>query len=302
MSEPKVTGLRSVDYNVTDVATSAKFYETCWGLTPVVEVDGVRYLRATGAAHHIVALHEGPTAGAKCIHFAADDKQAVDGLHAKLAGLGAPIAAPPAALTTPGGGYGFSFHDPDGFACAISSDVDEHDDATMEEDRPFKLSHVVLNSDQVSRQEEYFCDALGFRVSDRTARMNFIRCSTDHHSVAFAHANGPSLNHTAFEVPSIDALMRGSGRMKQKGFEVGWGVGRHGPGNNVFTYFLEPNGLVVEYTAEVEQVDDSYETGGPDDWAKRVGGPDRWGFAGLPTPVMRKAMGGEPQPPGISLD
>ena len=302
MSEPKVTGLRSIEYNVTDVARTARFYEKCWGLAPVADEGGVQYLRATGAEHHIVALHKGAAAGPKCVHFAADDKEAVDGLHAKLSGLGTSIGSAPAALSTPGGGYGFSFSDPDGLSYAISSDVEQHRDASMEADRPFKLSHVVLNSDKVGSQEEYFCDVLGFRLSDRTERMNFIRCSTDHHSIAFAHAKGPSLNHTAFEVPSFDALMRGSGRMKQKGFDVGWGVGRHGPGNNVFTYFLEPNGLVVEYTAEVEQVDDSYKTGGPEDWAKRVGGPDRWGFADPPSPLMRQAMGGDPQPPGVPFD
>ncbi len=299
MSEPRVTGLRSIDYNVTDVATSARFYEICWGLSPVAQHDGAQYLRATGAEHHIVSLHPGAKVGPKCVHFAADDKAAVDGLHAKLSGLGTTINSAPAALTTPGGGYGFSFSDPDGLSYAISSDVDQHDDATMEADRPFKLSHVVLNSDQVGKQQDYFCDVLGFRLSDWTERMNFIRCSSDHHSIAFAHANGPSLNHTAFEVPDIDALMRGSGRMKKKGFDVGWGVGRHGPGNNVYTYFLEPNGLVIEYTAEVEQVDDTYEVGGPEVWAQRVGGPDRWGFADPPTPLMRQAMGGDPQPPGV---
>jgi catechol-2,3-dioxygenase len=302
MAEPRVTGLRSIDYNVTDVATSARFYENCWGLSPVAQEDGAHYLRATGAEHHIVSLHAGAKAGPKCVHFAAGDKAAVDGLHAKLAGLGAKINGAPAALTTPGGGYGFSFNDPDGLSYAISSDVKQHSDATMEADRPFKLSHVVLNSEQVQKQQDYFCDVLGFCVSDWTARMNFIRCSTDHHSIAFAHANGPSLNHTAFEVPTFDALMCGAGRMKQKGFDVGWGVGRHGPGNNVFTYFVEPNGLVVEYTAEVEQVDDSYEVGGPEEWAKRVSGPDRWGFADAPSPLMRQAMGGDPQPPGVIFD
>jgi len=302
MSEPRVTGLRSIDYNVTDVATSARFYENCWGLAPVARQGGAQYMRATGAEHHIVTLHEGPKAGVKCINFGAADSEAVDGLHAKLSGFGAAIDSAPAPLSTPGGGYGFAFSDSDEQSYVISSDVDQHGDATMVEDRPFKLSHVVLNSDKVGSQEKFYCDVLGFKVSDRTARMNFIRCSADHHSIAFAHANGPSLNHTAFEVPSFDGLMRGAGRMKQKGFAVGWGVGRHGPGNNLFTYFVEPNGLVVEYTAEVEQVDDTYKVGGPEDWAQRVQGPDRWGFADPPSPLMRQAMGGDPQPPGVNFD
>jgi hypothetical protein len=37
-------------------------------------------------------------------------------------------------------------------------------------------------------------------------------------------------------------LIRGAGRMKESGFNIDWGVGRHGPGNNVLSYFIEPNG------------------------------------------------------------
>ena len=127
--------------------------------------------------------------------------------------------------------------------------------------------------------------------------MHFIRCSTDHHSIAFARMGAPSLNHVAFEVPSFDALMRGAGRMKAHGFSVEWGVGRHGPGDNIFTYFIEPNGLVVEYTAEVEQIDEAtHMPCTPEDW-KHTGNPDRWGFAEMPSERVRAAMGGTPQPP-----
>ncbi len=34
-------------------------------------------------------------------------------------------------------------------------------------------------------------------------------------------------------------------------------VGRHGPGNNVFSYFIEPNGFVAEYTTELDQIDEA---------------------------------------------
>ena len=98
---------------------------------------------------------------------------------------------------------------------------------------------------------------LGFKLSDQTDMMEFVRCSADHHSIAMARGNGPTLNHMAYEVASIDGLMRGAGRMKKHGFNVEWGVGRHGPGDNVFSYFIDPNGFVVEYTAEVEQIDEA---------------------------------------------
>jgi catechol-2,3-dioxygenase len=300
MKAPRVTGLRSIEYNVPDLSKTSRFYEECWGLEKIAEIKNEHFFRASGSEHHIVVLQEGATPGVKRINFAATDKTTVDSFHDKLRGLGIEIKHNPAVIEGPGGGYGFGFRDRDGIQYAISSDVAVHADTSMESDRPFKLSHVVLNSTKVEDQTEFFRDILGFRVSDRTERMNFIRCSPDHHSVAFAHSQGASLNHAAFDVPDFDALMCGSGRMKQKGFPVQWGVGRHGPGNNVFGYFFEPNGMVVEYTAEVEQVDDNtYKTGTPEEWAQRVKGPDRWGFADPPSPLLRQCMGGNPQAPNL---
>jgi hypothetical protein len=123
--------------------------------------------------------------------------------------------------------------------------------------------------------------------------MEFLRCSSDHHSLAIFHNTGPSLNHIAYEVPNIDGLMHGSGRLKKNGFDIEWGVGRHGPGNNIFSYFIEPNGFVTEYTTEVEQIDEA--THIPQDpvfWDKLPNKPDRWGLAGAPSNRMQAAMSG----------
>ncbi len=32
MAEPQVTSLRSIEYNVPDLAKTSRFYELCWGL------------------------------------------------------------------------------------------------------------------------------------------------------------------------------------------------------------------------------------------------------------------------------
>ena len=74
--------------------------------------------------------------------------------------------------------------------------------------------------------------------------------------------------------------------MKDAGHPIEWGPGRHGPGNNLFNYFIDPFGVVIEYTAEVEQVDDSYVSRGPEHWKWPPGRIDQWGisdkdFAGL---------------------
>src|SRR5204862_2418260 len=137
-------------------------------------------------------------------------------------------------------------------------------------------------------------DCLGFKLTDSSYMMEFLRCSSDHHSVAIFRNNGPSLNHIAYEVPDIDGLMRGAGRLKQNGFNVEWGVGRHGPGDNVFSYFIEPNGLVVEYTTEIQQIDEAeYVPQTPEYWAAFPMRPDRWGMATAASNRLRAAMAGK---------
>ena len=88
--------------------------------------------------------------------------------------------------------------------------------------------------------------------------------------------------------------MRGAGRMKKHGFNVEWGVGRHGPGDNVFSYFVEPNGFVVEYTAEVQQVDEAtYEAHDAEYWRNFPMRPCRWGMAGMPSNRFKAAASGD---------
>ena len=133
-------------------------------------------------------------------------------------------------------------------------------------DTPIQITHAVMNAVDVAACEKFAVDVLGFKVSDRTRMMTFVRCNQKHHCCAYAHAEFSSLNHVAFEMQDIDAVMRGIGRMRDAGFESIWGPGRHGPGHNVFGYFIAPFGSVIEYTAEVSEVDDNYRVG-----ARRTG-------------------------------
>ena len=73
----------------------------------------------------------------------------------------------------------------------------------------------------------------------------------------------------------------GASRLRQRGTELRWGPGRHKAGNNAFSYFVTPGGFAVEYTAELEEIDEAswsphvYEPapGIMDQWGTGVGGP-----------------------------
>ena len=295
MSNAKVTGLRGIELGVTDLHQSAAFYNHVWGLDPVVSENDTIHLRANGGEHHIVTLRERPQAGMLGVHFAVNDRATVDEMHAKAKAFGVAGLSQPADLPrSAGGGYGFAFRTPEGHALNISSDVAQHPNMVNDRSKPTKLSHVVLNSARIDEQTQFFIDLLGFKHSDSTEMMDFIRCCADHHSVAFARGNGPTLNHMAYEVANIDGLMRGAGRVKSSGFNIEWGVGRHGPGDNVFSYFVEPNGFVVEYTTEVEQVDEATYVGHDAKyWSEFPMRPCRWGMGGHPSNRLRAAMGGD---------
>ena len=294
MANSTVTGVRSIELGVRDLHQSAEFYTKVWALEEVSAAGDTMHFRATGGEHHVLTIRERPQASLLGVHFAAADRGAVDQLCAKAKGYGVAIADDPAPLdASAGGGYGFRFETPDGLPMTISSDSAQHPDVVVDRSRPTKICHVVLNSARTDDQVPFFIDVLGFKLSDSTHMMEFLRCSADHHSIAIFRNNGPSLNHVAYELPNIDGLMRGAGRLKRSGFDVEWGVGRHGPGSNVFSYFIEPNGFVAEYTTELDQLDDA--THVPQDasyWQKIMPNPDRWGLAGPPSNRMRAAMSG----------
>jgi catechol 2,3-dioxygenase len=300
MSEPSVIALHSVDLGVTDLDATTAFFTDVWGLTLVTRDSASCHLRGTGPFHHVLALHNRPRTEILRINLLTADRASVDSLHAVVAeqgtAHGATSLTAPTDLDQPGGGYGFAFRDGEGRNLAIVADIATHTDTDDEPDRPRKLSHVVLNADEPEASVALFTDLLGFRVSDRTRMHNFLRCGDtaagliDHHNIAIGNGGGAMLNHIAFEMPDLESVMRGAGRCRDKGWPIEWGVGRHGPGNNVFAYFIGAEDIPVEFTAEVEQVDDSYPTGAPDDWGWPPGRSDHWGITNPPSARLKTAQ------------
>jgi catechol 2,3-dioxygenase-like lactoylglutathione lyase family enzyme len=279
--------LRSVDLVVPDLATARRFYTDVWGLTEVAGPEIV--LRATGADHHVLVLHKGDPA-LHSITFRSPTQEAVRQAAQAATQTGARLLGEPGPVDWPGGGFGVAFVDPQGRTLRLV-----HGDATRTPDvpigdRPTRLSHVNINSADTDATARFFTEALGFRLSDRSKIMAFVRCNSDHHAVVIADADVNGLNHVAFMMPSLEGVMRGSGRMVDHGYPIGWGVGRHGPGDNVFAYFVDPFGIVIEYTAEVLQVDDAYRVGGPADWTWPPGRTDHWGIAPPKSEAVKRAQ------------
>lgn len=280
----RVTEIRYVGYGVPDLAAERAFYNDQWKLVEVGEQDGMVHFAAEGGTeHHVVRLRQNDDTRIDVIALAADTNADVDALHAKIAATGARIIFAPRNLNTLGGGYGFRFFSPDGLPFEISAGVARREprDIAHWEGIPQKISHIVLHSPDHKALVQWFCDVLGFKVSDWLGDfMCFLRCNDAHHRFAIL-PGPPCLNHVAYDMVSVDDMMVGINRLKQAGTDLRWGPGRHTAGNNTFSYFTTPAGFAVEYTADLDHVDfETHEAKvhipGPkvmDQWGIGVGGP-----------------------------
>lgn len=122
-----------------------------------------------------------------------------------------------------------------------------------------RLGHVVLNVSSFRASEAWYKERFGFITSDEIALSPdfsvgaFLRCDrgdtpTDHHTLfLFQNPKGPGFNHAAFEVRDLDDLMAGHDHLKSADRTPAWGVGRHVLGSQVFDYWADPWGHVLEH-------------------------------------------------------
>jgi catechol 2,3-dioxygenase len=278
MSFP-VTALRSVELLVPDIGAAERFYTEVWGLAVAARDNGRLWLRATGTDHHILRIQEGSEAAICSATFRAVDPEALTRVLASAEAEGATLLSGPSLLDEPGSGLAATIRDPSGFVLRLVTDDTRRPAETPKCDRPDRLAHVNLNCTDVDATARFFERGLGFKLADRSKLMAFERCNGDHHAVVLAEAPLNGLNHVAFNMPTWESVMRGAGRMIDAGFPIAWGPGRHGPGDNIFAYFVDPFGIVVEYTAEVEVVGENHVPRGPEHWVWPPGRTDQWGIA-----------------------
>jgi catechol-2,3-dioxygenase len=290
-SSSLVSGLRSVAFNVPDLAAAEHFYTSVWHLDIVARSVDAIYFRGTGADHHLLALHQAQgVAKIRCVTLRARDVTSLEIVAKAAVQSGGRVVQSVSQLDEPGGGIAVTVADADGRIFQLVHGDALHTDAHEARDKPVRLAHAVLNSHAVEATRKFMESVFDFSLADRTKIMAFMRCNNDHHSIAFGDTDNDALNHIAFLMPDIDSVMRGGGRMRDAGYGIEWGPGRHGPGDNAFNYFIGPFDIVIEYTAEVQQIDDSYQAGQPGDWTWPAGRVDQWGISAPPSAKLKEAQ------------
>jgi catechol 2,3-dioxygenase-like lactoylglutathione lyase family enzyme len=275
-----ISGLHHYALEVPDLAVADGFLQD-FGLETRAK-DGSLIAACPGRDQEQVRLIEAP---AKRLHHVAFTLRpgTLDAVRASLDRAGTPVIEPPAGADP----EGLWVRDPDGTPVQLRDEspvparpvaevlanvgetrqrigVAQWRQATQDV-MPRRLGHTLLFTPQPQEMTQFYVDVLGLRVSDRIhGLVTFLNAGPgDHHVFGFIASSHPGFHHASFEVPSIDAIALGADRMRAKGREPGWGLGRHTIGSNFFHYNPDPWGSWIEWFSDIDQVDDCWVAG---DW------------------------------------
>ncbi|MFD7076695.1 VOC family protein [Nocardioides sp. NPDC059952] len=151
-----------------------------------------------------------------------------------------------------------------------------------------RLGHVVLQTTRYRETLDWYLEHLGMIVSDfkfyagqreRGPVMSFVRCDlgplpADHHTLAMTLGPRNRYVHSAYQVSDLDALAAGGEYLLDRGYDRSWGIGRHVEGSQIFDYWRDPDGFLVEHFTDGDQFDATLETG----WSEMTAsGLAQWG-------------------------
>ena len=126
-------------------------------------------------------------------------------------------------------------------------------------DIPFsvtKIGHVVLNCCDLERSVRFYTEILGFKITEVyepdmvPGGMVFMRFNADHHGLALVgampdKARNIELHHLAFEVPSLDDLLRVRAHLEKNNVTIDF-HGRRRAGAQISVEFTDPDGHQIE--------------------------------------------------------
>lgn len=238
---------------------SVAFYRDQVGLAVTEVTDDEAYLRCD-RPHHSIVLVQGNEVGVDHLALEVDTPEDVDNWARRLAAAG--VAAESRA-TNVGHGPSIRFRDPSGFPIEIYAGIKLLPATYWSRAvRPRKLGHWTVLAAQFDPQVRFYTDVLGFRVSDwMQQEIVWLRCSADHHGVAFLKSPDSALHHIAWELLDWSELRAAADHVAKAGIRLAYGPGRHGPGNNLFMYFRDADRHINEFYADMLQIwdDNTYE-------------------------------------------
>lgn len=299
----KVVDVAWLEFDKPDLARAEAFAQA-FGFGTALRTDTELHLRGSEPDAPCVLIRRGPQTRFRGLAFVAADD-------ADLVRLADKTGSRATALPESIGGLGVQLTDPSGIPVRVVSGT--HPLSPLPSQVPHtlnfgddvarinamqrpprvpttvqRLGHVVLQTTKYRAALDWYLDTLGLIVSDflyfpgqreRGPTMSFIRCDrgsipTDHHTLALALGPANRYVHSAYQVSDLDALAAGGEYLKDHGYQRSWGIGRHIQGSQIFDYWRDPDGFMVEHFTDGDMFDSTLEPG----WAEfTASGLAQWG-------------------------
>ncbi|KAF2398961.1 trihydroxytoluene oxygenase [Trichodelitschia bisporula] len=269
--------------NLPDIITFLQDF----GMRVVKQTDDKVWLRGYGTDPYVYYAQRGPLeflGGTFLVESLADLKRA-----SRLPGASAIKDLDDA----PGGGRLVTVRDPEGFPVNLLFGQEEAEAGTLppkleansEADKPrtrkflrfqpgpagvHKLGHFGLCVQQFDEQVRWYTKTFNLIPSDfiyvptdgdrkmvaMFAHIDRGQDNVDHHTFFVASNPTSHVHHSSYEVHDLDTQQLGHQWLARKGYKSVWGIGRHLLGSQIFDYWWDTSGFMVEHYADGDLVNE----------------------------------------------
>ncbi len=282
-----VRQLDHVTLRVPDLEAAVAFYSRVLGLGEVGRDPGsgsIRLSAASGdgalAAYHHVVLYQGEPAGLEHYALAVPDEAGLAESAALLRRRGIVVDGP--RVFEGVHGPAVRLRDADGYLCELTASLPPATrPSTPVPFRIVQLTHINLRTLDPERSAQWWQEVMDLCLSDLIPQTFYwLRCRTEHATIALVRAPGTGMHHIGFEIASWEDMRRLLDHFVAQGVPVEYGPGRHGPGNSIFVYVVDPWRIRWEFQCESAPVKETSSQPGLWDRVKgRLGAVNIWGPA-----------------------
>ena len=242
--------LNHLNVTTPDPAASAAFYANTYGMTTTRAGDA---LVCSGPGRTVV-FSEGRANHLKYASYTFTDMQAWNAFRDRSPGA-AQVEVPSMPFVV---ADAIAFADPEGNVLVFMPPGAGTSAAQTGDEMPQAiLQHFAVRTTKPDDMLAFY-QTLGFILSDRVEddkgnlRACFLRTEHLHHSLALFAAPLAGFDHQSFETDTWGDMQVWGDRMAALRVPIVWGIGRHGPGNDVFFMVRDPDGNLAEISAEIE--------------------------------------------------
>lgn len=128
---------------------------------------------------------------------------------------------------------------------------------------PTRMDHVNIMSPEPEATQRQFETIMGLRLSEKMVNDSLIwmrGANRQHHILGIVRGEA-GLHHYSFELAEFGQYCRLGDLLDRAGKELVWGPGRHRPGDNIYAYYVDAAGVMVECSSGMALVadDDAYQ-------------------------------------------